>query len=69
MFPIDGYIMPACIGCDHILPGSKCAIWLSPSAKMAKGNCGRATHIQTARQIEAEKKRVGQQKQKKKKRV
>lgn len=66
-YQIDGYIVPACLGCNHILPGSKCAIWVSPSAKMRKGDCGMATHIKRVADKEDKRVRVGQQKQKKKK--
>jgi hypothetical protein len=67
MYPLDGYIVLACIGCDNILPGSKCAIWVSPSAKMSKGSCGTATHIKREGVKKVNHVRVGQQKQKRKK--
>ena len=65
-YQTDGYIVPACLGCGNILPGSKCAIWVSPSAKMRRGNCGTATHIKREGVKTVERIRIGQQKQKKK---
>jgi len=52
--------------CDNV-DGEKCKVYAFPDAKWRLGNCVKATHIETeAEQAQSAKKRVGQQKQKKK---
>jgi len=52
--------------CD-LVDGKKCNVYAFPDAKWRLGNCPMATHIETAAEKkQAAKKRVGQQKQKKK---
>jgi hypothetical protein len=71
MFPIDQSIIPPCEGCGRI-QNQKCTVWLSPAARFHVNkmkDCGMSTHISgRKREQDPEKKRIGQQKQRKKKR-
>jgi len=63
---INRYVGPECIGCGRIKNDYTCNTYPFPEAWFRHGkHCPMANHIQTPAQIAAEKKRVGQQKQKK----
>jgi hypothetical protein len=61
-------IGPECVGCNKVNSRMECIVYLDPIGKFRLGrSCPLASHIKTGEQIAAEKKRIGQQKQKKKK--
>lgn len=65
MFNLDGQVVYSCEGCERNNNGT-CTVWLSPEAKFhGRSDCGMATHITKRTKVTEEKKRVGQQKQKK----
>ena len=63
---IGGKVITECIGCENQIAGL-CNIYISPSAKWRLGNCVMATHtITRTKETDKFKRRVGQQKGKKK---
>ena len=54
-----------CTGCNHVA-GDICCVYLIPSAKWRAGNCPMCTTVVRGKATDAQKKRVGQQKQKSK---
>ena len=57
-------IVKQCHGCENI-EGEFCRTWASPAAKWRVGVCPSATHVKPEVKAQAQKVRVGQQKQKK----
>lgn len=53
--------------CENVA-GVKCKVYAYPESKWRLGNCVMATHVETEAEKSKTKKRVGQQKQKKKSR-
>jgi len=63
---LDEVVVPQCVGCDRIKDDYTCNAYIKPEAWFRNGkHCPLASHIKTPTQVIAEKKRVGQQKQKK----
>ena len=63
---IGGKVAGQCIGCENQITGL-CNIYISPSAKWRLGDCNMATHtIARTKETDKFKRRVGQQKGKKK---
>jgi hypothetical protein len=63
-------IVEQCEGCDRVRDfpeGKFCGVFPDPAAKWRRGMCNMATHIKVDVKAVEAKKRVGQQKQKKKK--
>jgi len=59
------YIVDGCVGCERV-DNSICNAYLNPGAWFRNGkHCPMANHIKSPDAVAAEKKRVGQQKQKK----
>ena len=58
-------VIEKCEGCNHIIDYDYCESYLHPNMKWRLGNCPAATHI--VKEFEQTKKRIGQQKQKKRK--
>ncbi|MDL2226032.1 PxxKW family cysteine-rich protein [Deltaproteobacteria bacterium OttesenSCG-928-M10] len=61
-------VVEQCDGCDRVLSengGKLCSAFAFPDTKWRLGPCSMATHVKTEAASAAEKKRVGQQKQKK----
>ena len=64
-------VVEQCLGCDRILKevdSQRCSAFAFPDAKWRMGNCNLATHIKAETGKAGEKVRVGQQKQKQRKR-
>lgn len=51
----------------ELVDGEKCNVYAFPDAKWRLGNCPMATHVETEQEKKSVKKRVGQQKQTRKK--
>jgi hypothetical protein len=67
---LDSKCVEECAGCDYGVDGT-CKVFLCPAAKFRTGrgqSCGMATHLIT-RVVDESKKRIGQQKSKKKTRA
>lgn len=63
---VDRIVGPGCVGCERVNNDYTCSTYHSPNAWFRHGkHCPMASHIKTPEQVAAEKKRVGQQKQKK----
>lgn len=63
---IDRYVGPECVGCERVSNDYTCNTYPFPVAWFRHGrHCPMASHIKSPDQVAAEKKRVGQQKQKK----
>ena len=63
---LDRFIISECIGCDRVNNDYTCNTYFNPAAWFRNGKrCPLASHIKTPEEVVAEKKRVGQQKQKK----
>jgi len=63
---VSRIVGPDCIGCGRINNDYTCNTYPFPAAWFRNGKrCPLASHIKTPEQVVAEKKRVGQQKQKK----
>lgn len=68
VMPLDlnEIIVPKCVGCNKVRNDYTCVAYLNPEAWFRNGkHCPLASHIKSPEQMAAEKKRVGQQKQKK----
>jgi hypothetical protein len=63
---VDRIVGPECVGCERVKNDYTCNTYQFPSAWFRHGkHCPMASHIKSPEQVAAEKKRVGQQKQKK----
>ena len=62
-------IVEQCVGCDRVVVFEEskfCRVFPEPAAKWRRGPCNMATHVKVESKVPEAKKRVGQQKQKKK---
>lgn len=56
-------IVEQCIGCDYVEDVKYCAVYFFPEKKWKNGNCNLASHIEGVEKVETPFSRVGQQKQ------